>query len=78
MAASSPTTPYIAATVPAAIARVSNTTLFHLAAFNFGDALWWTDIAALNDLVDPWVMGQAEIEIPPVPPSGTPTGILMP
>ena len=68
--------PYIAATVPATILRVSSTTLFHLAMKEFGDALWWTSIADLNGLTDPWITGQAQIAIPPLGPQGSPTGIL--
>lgn len=70
--------PYIAATVPAQILRVSSTTLFHIAMRQFGDPLWWTAIADLNGLIDPWITGQAEIAIPPVAPQGTATGILGP
>lgn len=67
---------YIAATLPALIVRVSNTTLFSLAARHLGDALLWTRIAEINGLTDPWVSGFAEIKIPPVIQTSTPTGIL--
>lgn len=70
--------PYIAATVPAKIVRVSQTTLFRIAMRQFGDPLQWPSIALLNGLIDPWVNGQAEIEVPPVIPSGTQTGVLAP
>lgn len=67
---------YIAATVPAKIDRVSNTTLFHLAMIEDGDPLQWVAIAQLNGLTDPWIMGQSEIKIPPVFSTGAQTGIL--
>jgi hypothetical protein len=69
-------TEYIAATVPAAIDRVSNTTLFHVAMLNNGDPLQWVAIAELNNLTDPWIFGNQEVLIPPVFPTGTQTGIL--
>jgi len=67
---------FIAAAAPTKIDRVSNTTLFHLAAKHFGNALLWTAIAEANDLIDPWIFGQAAIIIPNVVPTATPTGIL--
>ena len=67
---------YIAATIPARTVRVSSTTLFHVAMLQLGDPLQWVPIAQLNGLIDPWVVAQQEILIPPVLPSGTPTGIL--
>jgi hypothetical protein len=67
---------YIASTVPARIVRESDTTLFHIAMRETGDALLWPSIAHLNGMIDPWVEGQQEILIPPVLPSGAPTGIL--
>jgi hypothetical protein len=67
---------YIAATVPAAVVRVSNTTLFQIAMMQTGDPLQWVAIAQLNGLVDPWITAMEEILIPPVLPSGPQTGIL--
>ena len=67
---------YIAATVPAAIVRVSNTTLFQVAMMQTGDPLQWGAIGNLNGLIDPWIVGLEEILIPPVFPSGPQTGIL--
>jgi hypothetical protein len=67
---------YIAATVPAAVVRASNTTLFHVAMMQTGDPLQWVAIAQLNDLTDPWITAMEEILIPPVLPSGPQTGIL--
>jgi hypothetical protein len=67
---------YIAATVPAAVVRVSNTTLFHVAMMQTGDPLQWVAIAQLNDLTDPWITAMEEILIPPVLPGGPQTGIL--
>lgn len=70
-------TAYIAATVPAKTVRVSNTTLFRVAMIEIGDPLKWTSVAQINGLVDPWVTVLAEIQIPPVPPTGTQTGLLL-
>ena len=67
---------YIAATIPAKVVRVSNTTLFQIAMMQTGDPLQWVALAKLNDITDPWIVGQAEILIPPVLPSGPQTGIL--
>jgi hypothetical protein len=68
---------YIAATVPAKVVRASNTTLFHIAMMETGDALQWVSVAELNGTVDPWIMeGQQDVLIPPVLPSGEQTGIL--
>jgi hypothetical protein len=68
---------YIAATVPAKIERVSHTTLFHVAMFDFGNALQWTAIASLNGMIDPWITsGRIDLKIPPTLPSRPPTGIL--
>jgi hypothetical protein len=69
-------TNYVAATVPAKTVRVSDTTLFELAEHEFGDALQWVAIARLNGMIDPWIVGEQAILIPPTIPSGTPTGIL--
>jgi hypothetical protein len=62
--------------VPAQILRVSDTTLFQIAMQKFGNALQWVPVAELNDLIDPWIVAQEEILIPPVLPTSTPTGIL--
>jgi len=67
---------YIGATIPAATFRASNTTLFHVAMLETGDPLQWVALAELNGLIDPWIMGQANILIPPVLPTGVQTGIL--
>jgi hypothetical protein len=67
---------YIAATVPAAVVRVSNTTLFQIAMMQTGDPLQWVAIAQLNGLTDPWITPMEDILIPPVLPSGPQTGIL--
>ena len=69
--------PFIAAAPATRIARVANTTLFHLAARYYGNALYWPVIAQANGLRDPWVQGQANILVPDLPPqAGTPTGLL--
>jgi len=72
------TTPvgFIAATIPAQVVRVSNTTLFQVAMMQTGDPLQWVAIADLNDLIDPWIVAMEEILIPPVFPTGAQTGIL--
>lgn len=68
--------PFLASAPATRIARVSNTTLFHLAARFYGNALYWTVIAEANSLIDPWVFGQANILIPDFsPPAGAPSGI---
>lgn len=67
---------YVAATVPAKIVRVSHTTLFQIAMTETGDALNWVSIAQLNGLIDPWIVGQTEVLIPPVFPTTPTTGIL--
>ena len=72
----STTVGYIAATVPVAVARVSDTTLFRVAMMQTGDPLQWVAIAQLNDITDPWIVAQEDILIPPVFPTGTQTGIL--
>jgi hypothetical protein len=67
---------YIGATIPAKVVRESNTTLFHVAAVQTGDPLQWVAIAELNGIVDPWIVGEENILIPPVLPTGVQTGIL--
>jgi hypothetical protein len=69
-------TEYVAATVPAKVIQVSDVTLFRIAMEEFGDPMQWVAIAELNNLVDPWIAGQAAILIPPVVPSGPQSGIL--
>lgn len=67
---------YVAATVPAKVDHVSNTTLFHIAMIETNDAMQWGAIAELNGITDPWIVGQQDILIPPVFPSGPQTGIV--
>lgn len=67
---------YIGATIPAKVVRVSGTTLFQVAMQQTGDALQWVALAELNGLTDPWIIGQTEILIPPILPSGPQSGIL--
>ena len=67
---------YIAATIPAQVVRVSGITLFHVAMLQIGDPLQWVAIAELNNIVDPWLMGETDVLIPPVFPTGAQTGIL--
>ncbi len=47
------------------IIRVSDTTLFHVAAQELGDATQWNRIAALNGLNDPMIYGVVELLLPP-------------
>lgn len=54
----------IAAALPMALVRVSNTNLYRLAADHLGDATLWTYIAEANGLIDPWVVPLTEIRIP--------------
>jgi hypothetical protein len=75
MTTSVPAAGYIAATVPAETVRVSDTTLFEVAMLQAGDPLQWVAIAELNGLIDPWIVAQEDILIPPVLPTGTQTGI---
>ncbi len=42
----------------------SNTTLFHLAAEYLGDATRWEEIAELNDISDPLIVGMRQLTIP--------------
>lgn len=56
--------------------RLSDTTLFEVAMRELGDALHWVALARLNGLTSPWIIGEQTILIPPVLPSGQPTGIL--
>src|SRR4051794_35766129 len=68
---------YMAGAVPARLVRVSNTTLFQLAADYLGDPLLWTQIAKLNRFADPWIGGLTEVLIPVIKPaSAVPDGIL--
>lgn len=67
---------FIAAAAPTRIARVSNTTCFHLAAKYFGNPLYWTDIAEANGLIDPWIFAETAITIPNLVPTTAPDGIL--
>lgn len=54
----------VAVLIPAFVIRVSNTTLYHVAAKHLGNALWWTRIARMNGLTDPWIEGIVELKIP--------------
>lgn len=67
---------YVAAGVPAQIVRVSNTTLYRVAAEYLGDALYWTRIALINGLSDPWITQLVELKIPVPDNTGSPDGIL--
>ena len=51
--------------------RVGNTTLFHVAAAELGDATQWNRIAALNGLSDPMLYGVVTLLLPPYDLSAT-------
>ncbi len=51
--------------------RVANTTLFHVAAQELGDATQWNRIAALNGLDDPMLVGVVELLMPSYDVSAT-------
>ena len=53
------------------IIRVADTTLFHVAAQELGDATQWNRIAALNGLNDPMIYGVVELLLPPYDASAT-------
>ena len=67
---------FIAAAAPTRTVRVSNTTLFHLAAKFFGNPMNWVDIAEANGLIDPWIFAETAITIPNIVPTTAPDGIL--
>lgn len=56
---------FISASIPTRIERVSNTSLFHVAAKFFGDPTLWTVLAEANGLEDPWITEMVELKIPP-------------
>jgi hypothetical protein len=72
------TQPYLAATIPAKTDYVSGTTLFRVAMDEFGDPLQWGVIAALNNMIDPWITAQVGVLIPPVAPMNAASGIYVP
>ncbi|WP_428375202.1 hypothetical protein [Lichenicoccus sp.] len=47
------------------IIRVADTTLYHVAAQQLGDATQWNRIASLNGLSDPILHGVCELSLPP-------------
>ena len=53
------------------IIRVADTTLFHVAARELGDATQWNRVALLNNLTDPVVRGVVELLLPPYDISAT-------
>lgn len=55
---------YLAAGIPAQIVRVGHTTLFRVAADYLGDAMYWTRIAVINGLIDPWIGPMMELKVP--------------
>lgn len=48
------------------IINISGGDLFHIASIEFGDALQWINIAKMNKLTDPVLIGRTTIVIPPV------------
>lgn len=69
-------TTYIAATIPARFVYASGTTLFHIGELEIGDAMFWVQLAEMNDKIDPWIFGTQQIFLPPVPSTAPLTGIL--
>lgn len=67
---------FVAAAAPTQIARVTQTTLYHLAAKYYGNALYWNQIAVANGMIDPYIFGSAEIIIPKLVRTASPDGIL--
>ena len=53
------------------IIRVADTTLFHVAAIELGDATQWNRIASLNGLKDPMLRGAVELLLPPYDAAAT-------
>jgi hypothetical protein len=43
---------------------IADTTLFHVAAAHLGDATRWDEIARLNAILDPLVVGIRQIRVP--------------
>ena len=43
---------------------IADTTLFHVAATHLGDATRWDEIARVNAILDPLVVGIRQIRIP--------------
>ena len=69
---STPLLPVILTPVVGKTKQAFNTTLFHIAAKLFGDAMQWARIARINPVVinadgfvDPWVGAQVSINVPP-------------
>lgn len=71
-----PETTYIAATIPAKSIYVSGTTLFQVAELYLGDAMYWVQLAEINHMTDPWIMGIRQIYLPTVLSTAPLTGIL--
>lgn len=67
---------YIASSIPAKIVSASDTTLFQIAMLETDDPLQWVAIAKMNNILDPWIIAQKNILIPPVFPTSIQTGIL--
>jgi len=68
--------PYVGEAVPFRTILVSNTTLFHIAARELGNAMYWTTLAKENNIVDPWINGLTEIAIPALFDTTDTSGIL--
>ena len=67
---------YLAGGTPAQIVRVSYTTLFQVSADYLGNAMYWTHIAVLNGLFDPWIVSLVELKIPQLNEAWYTDGIL--
>jgi hypothetical protein len=71
--------PFLASAPATRTIRVSNVTLFALAAQFYADPMLWTIIAQVNGLSDPWVSGVTALAIPAAPPqTGPASGLLNP
>jgi hypothetical protein len=68
--------PYVGEAVPYRTIWVSNTTLFHIAARELGNAMYWTVLAKENDLIDPWIDALTEINIAALYDTTDTSGIL--
>ena len=56
--------PYAGSGVPTNFIWAQNTNLYAIAAAQLGNAMYWTAIARLNGLSDPWIYGLQKILIP--------------
>ena len=69
--------PYAGAGVPTNFVWAQNTTLYEIAAIYLGDAMFWTAIARLNGVSDPWIYGLQKILLPIFFDANDTSGILI-